>query len=290
MGSFLENVHVKWLERKLNKIAQEGKSFEVINAGHYGYHDAHELMFFLREGIRYNPDLLLKMYTGEYDDPEYVKEEDGRLKFFYRSYSVLQRRIRKIVVFLRTHTHLGSFLLDRIMDNPNLRRYISRLVNPDLFIPEERERYAVFPEWHPKVANIDRKTALGQKVIFQAATASTSFTSLNKLIFQEFAQQMSGIGGKAIMVDNWSILSPQQINFLQRLGISVCGITLENPQGYPLERPVKKDSYDKFLVSHRFGYGNNEIVANEILKFLIENNFVKIDKKKFDSYLKGDLQ
>jgi len=296
MGSYLQNLHVKWLEKKLNKIARDGYKFEVINAGHYGYHDAQELIFFLREGIKYKPDLLLIMYTGQYDDPDFVAEENGKLKVFYRSYTPNQKKIRNFVNFLRTHTHLGNFVLDRMRKNPIFKWLVKIFIKLNL-IPQEKVRYAMFPEWDDLVKGIDKNSELGKKVILQT-NKMEEFKPVNKLLYIRFAQEMSNLGGKVVVIDTWSILRPLQIQFLKEKEISICNIPCveseieavdkkfkssnishlnficKNPEDYPIERPGRAGLYDKFLDLHRYGYGQNEIVANQILKFLIENKFV----------------
>ena len=61
----LETNFARQLETLLNESAPEGLTFEVINAGHFGLGTTQEYLYYITEGRRYDPDLvLLGFYVG----------------------------------------------------------------------------------------------------------------------------------------------------------------------------------------------------------------------------------
>lgn len=92
----LDDHVVKRVERELNHPAPPGTHVEVLNAGHSGWGTDNALLFFLHEGWRYRPDVVVLMFnTGNdvlenhrplitsamaYPDKPYYRLVDGRLE------------------------------------------------------------------------------------------------------------------------------------------------------------------------------------------------------------------
>ena len=114
MGSFFANLHAKWLEKKLNESGYPYK-IEVINAGHYAFENDQEYIFYLKEGRKYSPDIVIVMYTGDEASPTYATlDENGKLVLHYKEFTPSQKLYRNVVSFIRRNTHFGSFILDRL--------------------------------------------------------------------------------------------------------------------------------------------------------------------------------
>lgn len=270
MGSFLENLHVKRLEKRLNSFGLPIK-FEVINAGHYAFDNAQELMFYLREGKKYHPDLVMVMYAADTASPEYALAEGGKLQLFYKDFTLWQKIYREIVASVRANSHLGNFLLNRL----------SRIRSLDHLLREwgwkEREAaWAKFPQDHPSLDLIaEADSAIAEQVTITSQNVA-GFSEADKLIWKRFREELKKDQGEFVLINNFPAAFPaENERFLEKEGILFFSIQWQPQEARRLkENDIQKGSYDKFLDSHRFGYKQHPLVSEQILVFLAQNRLI----------------
>ncbi|MBI2144018.1 SGNH/GDSL hydrolase family protein [Candidatus Woesearchaeota archaeon] len=95
------------LEHMLNSNRESPYSYEVINAGVGGYGTEQELIFLMREGLKYNPDIVLLSFYS--NDPSDNLRHD--LSVLQGNELVLKPlnssvKLRKLRVYLSSHFHL----------------------------------------------------------------------------------------------------------------------------------------------------------------------------------------
>ncbi|MFA5147122.1 MAG: GDSL-type esterase/lipase family protein [Candidatus Omnitrophota bacterium] len=78
-GVNLEDSYPKRLERILNG-KYPGRKFEVINVSVYGYNTAQEFELLKREGMKYDPDLVILGFFFNDGEPQYVMPRDPSLE------------------------------------------------------------------------------------------------------------------------------------------------------------------------------------------------------------------
>jgi len=150
-GTRLDDVVTEVLERRLNG-RDDGVPYEVINCGVAGYGTDQELLLFQREGIRYDPDLvLLFFYVNDVWNnhsnrgigsergykPYFEVQRNGMLAL--RGVPVPKtshwedRRPRGLRGLLWSRSHLYAFVMDRIAGgtlSEQSRRYYAGLYAP----------------------------------------------------------------------------------------------------------------------------------------------------------------
>lgn len=258
MGSYLENLHSKRLEKKLNSMGSPLK-FEVINAGHYAFDNAQELIFFDLEGKRYKPDLVFVFYSGDTADPKYASIENGALKLHLQTYTFWQKVRRSVISFLRQHSDLGTLVLDRMTGSEFLSRLMLR------FGLKEKNVYATFPKDHPAVSAISDK-AVADQVVY--SENGSDFKYIDKQIYLELKKKVEEGGGKLIFMGVTNI-DPSRVKWLEENGFLVMKTDIDLKQmGRDREEDIRTGKYDEALDSHRFGYKRNEIVAQKMLDFI----------------------
>ncbi len=84
----LEKSFSRMLEKKLNSIGESGYKFEVINMGVGGYSTVQEYLYFVKEGVKYEPDLVVLAFFPENDIYENLKPdfETGAGEIMLRPY------------------------------------------------------------------------------------------------------------------------------------------------------------------------------------------------------------
>jgi hypothetical protein len=255
MGSFFENLHAKWLERKLNSLGYPYR-IEVINAGHYAFDNANEYMLFLMEGKKYSPDIVIVMYTGDTVSPDYAVFENGRLLLRYKNFTFSQKIYRLFVSWIRRNSQLGSFLLNEVT---NLSRVKLFLVNQGF---KEKDKAIVSPD------------RLAEQIPFSDA---------DKAIWLSFKEETEKNNGKFIFMnctyypDNprKSSLSEEDRSFIKNNKILLLEIIATVEAAKRLKNEEKRlGIYDKFYDSHRFGYKANEKVADRVISFLLSQKLL----------------
>lgn len=109
----LEQTHAKLLERMLNGPAQAGGRVEVINFGVSAYDTAQEWWYFRNEGVRYDPDVVVVIWTGEAGSP-FVRWVDGELVFLEPRFRRRDLAARAVKTWLKSRSHALCFLTDRL--------------------------------------------------------------------------------------------------------------------------------------------------------------------------------
>lgn len=264
MGSYLDNLHAKILEKKLNSAGSPVK-FEVINAGHYAFDNAQELMFFELEGKKYSPDIVFVFYSGDTAQAKYATLEDGKLKLHLQTYTFAQEVRRAVVSFLRHHSDLGTLLLDRMTGSNLLSGLMMKLRL------KEENVYAAFPKDHPAVSAVSGREIADKVVLSDDAYA---FREVDKQIYLELKNEVEKNGGKLVFMTVSGITSPKA-RWLKDNGFLLMETDIDFKQmGSDREEDIKAGRYDKALDSHRFGYKRNGVVAQQMLDFLRRNDLL----------------
>jgi len=252
MGSFFDNLHTKWLEKKLNKLGFPYK-IEVINGGHYAFDNANEYMFYLEEGRKYYPDIVMVMFTGDTASPDYASLDNGKLTLHFKEYSLSQLRYRQTVSWIRRNTHFGSFLLDKLT---NLSKLKKLLINKGY---KENDKFISGGEF-------------SQEPVFTNA----GFTDVDKAIWLSFKNKVENDSGKFVFINCIkSSLNDKKREFLNSIRI----LLLDNEATFKdskiiKEADLKAGIYDRFYESYRSGYKMNERFADTIMDYLLKNKLL----------------
>lgn len=207
----LEDLHAKRLERML-AARYPGTRVEVINFGVSAYDTAQEWWYFKTEGIRYGPDLVVVLWTGESGSP-FARLEDGQPIFVEPRYTRWERWSRNARTFLKVHFHTATFLMDRLGLNRSVRQFLdgpTPLQSPDPYsIPHVGLPTRPFsPEWRVQMAIFDdfSRTARrhGATLIvatrssheFRYITEATRLQPISELIVADL-QQVSDVEERA---------------------------------------------------------------------------------------------
>ena len=232
MGSPDKNLISSYLEDKI--------LLPVMNAGHYGFCNAQELMYYLAEGYKYKPNIVLIFYTGDTANPNYAVMEDGKLKLKWKTFTRKQKLYKNIVSAIRLRLHLGSFILNRLHDF----------------------------SWFEKIAD---RGGLNDKIPitnFDTYSVLDDFVSVDKHIWVKFKKEIEKNGSRLIIMNCMGEFTPPERAFFDLWGIEYFEITgLPNPN---IKRILDKESgvYDPAFESHRFGYKSNSIVSQKIYDYL----------------------
>ena len=256
MGSYFENLHAKWLERKLNDMGYP-YVIEVINGGHYAFDDAQEYMFYLKEGKKYSPDVVIVMFIGDEASPEYATiGVNGELALHYKEFTASQKLYRNIISMIRRKIHFGSFLLDRISRIKNIKSFLVKKgykekdapvisnTNVDKMVIKGEDGFkpvdeAIWISFRKEVEEKDRG-----RLVFLSCT-NTCLNEAKRMFLQDNKILVLEIDGK-VSKDSWKLKDEE----------------------------LRKGVYDKFYDSHRFGYKANEKVADDIIEFMLQHELL----------------
>lgn len=238
MGSSYENLHTTYLENM---------GISVINAGHYGFCNAQEYMYYLAEGKKYRTEIVLVFYAQDTANPNYAELKDEKLVLKWKKFTIPQKIYKRVVSFIRLYSHFGSFIVN------NLHRV-------------------------PSIDNFMRKEQLNEKIevtnLQHHHDNIIDFAPIDKVLFREFNQVVKADGATLILMNCMGDFSKEQREFLDGEGIPNFGITgLPGPDKVR-EEDKRMGRYDPLKESHRFGYRNNYLVADKIYQFLIIYRFL----------------
>lgn len=152
----MEDLVAKQLERLFSRCFPD-QAVQVINFGVSAYDTAQEWWYFKNEGVRYQPDVVVVLWTGEAGSP-FAKISDGRPVFVEPSYTRAQVWRRNVKTFLKVHFQTVSFLFDRLRTNRSLRQFQEALVGHPIKvtqygIPGNGPPLLPFsPEWETQLA------------------------------------------------------------------------------------------------------------------------------------------
>lgn len=110
---------------------------EVLNAGMSAYSSCKELRIYQEIGRRFDPDLVLRIYTGS--DERNAEDADiclvdgsGNLTIRERTYSTVQHVVRGIRSWIKTQSHFLTWVSGRLDELPLLREMRTKLTGPDV--------------------------------------------------------------------------------------------------------------------------------------------------------------
>lgn len=258
LGSYLENLHVKHLERKLNALGSETR-FEVLNGGHYAFDNAQELMWFLHEGRKYEPDVVLALYAHDAADAQYATVEHGELRLHEMVFTPAQRLYRTVVSWVRARSHLGNFVLNKVYQIQQLQGWLAAR--------RFKESPVAVPDVRPAVA--------GDADVHGAGAADKPFAQVDELIWLRFRDEAAAQGGRFAFVSAAPLDASQQ-RFLTESSIPSMTVQIPfNPDQRRAE-DLRAGRYDPRQDSHRFGYKANEVVADQVLGFLVRRGLLSV--------------
>lgn len=241
MGSPYNNLVHIWLNKKINGY--------TINAGHHGFDNAQELMWYLEEGRKYSPDIVIVFYANDKANPENAVIEDGKLVLKWREFTRKQKVYRNVASWIRLHTHFGSWLLTRIQRIGVVEGY---LVTEGLKEPQN-------PIVSPKTP------------LYEGG-----FRLIDKMIYQRLACEVESDNAVLVMLQCMGDWSDEQKEFFRDSGIYHMYIPSEWPEEGDIIRKRLKvhNIYNPQKESHRFGYEQNERVAQRIIEYLKGENLI----------------
>jgi hypothetical protein len=120
----LEDLHAKRLERMLADRYPASR-VEVLNFGVSAYDTAQEWWYFKTEGVKYDPDLVVLLWTGESGSP-FTRLEGGRPVFVEPRYTRAEVWTRNVRTFLKLRFHTATLLMDRLGLNRSVRQFLDR--------------------------------------------------------------------------------------------------------------------------------------------------------------------
>ena len=143
MVSPIEEVHSSVLERRLNRLFPKTK-FEVINMGVYAYNTCQELMQLEAEGLQYDPDAVILIYTM--DDLENLHSDlcrlnAGRLVIEPIKFSWMERTRTYVKGWIKSQIHFATFLQSQSRGLRNTaRNWAPAEDRPPKWAPTARDR------------------------------------------------------------------------------------------------------------------------------------------------------
>ncbi len=255
MGSSFENLISTRLQKSLNydskgnEFLKTGYGVQVINAGHYGFCDAQELLYYLMEGVTYYPDVVMLFYANDTANPKYAELKDGQLVLKTQDFSLNQRIYRRMVSEIRLHSQFGSLILNVMTNLPQMDRLLVK---------------GGYKEHIPYTHIAD----LGP--------SNEDFAAIDKEIFKRFRTETAVRSSKFVILKCLGDFSPKQKDFLDQEGIPYLFV----PESMILEGEKEKardlmfGSYDPKRESARFGYKANEKIARLLESYILNNNLI----------------
>lgn len=174
-----EQLFAKRLEQALNQYSEP--KVEVINFGVSAYDTAQEWQYFQKDGARYQPELVIVLWTGEAGSP-YVRLANGRAVFHEPEYSQLDRLGRDIKTFIKLHFHLVSLVFDRFGLNRSVQQFqgevdrgMGKAARDIWHLPSDQPALPFDPEWEEQMAIFEAFSrdveSIGAKLIVAARSA-----------------------------------------------------------------------------------------------------------------------
>ncbi len=233
MGSDYNNLVTTYLGRLLPYPSQ------ATNAGHYGFNNTQELMWYEREGTKYLSDIVLLFWADDQASGEYITK-DGVLK--YKTFNWKQKTYRNIVSFIRLRSHFGGWLLNRLNKSRPLKKYLIK------------EGY--------------KET--DKPIVDATHISGKHFKPIDGLIYKRLNESIEKDGGVLIMINCLGLWSPLQKEFLDENNIRYMDLDFDviAKNRAQKEIDIKEGVYRRELDSDRFGYKNNEAVSQMIVEYL----------------------
>ena len=251
MGSVFENLVATRLQKLFNydEFGQDTKkAVAVINAGHYGFCNAQEYMYYLAEGHKFSPDIVLVFYAQDTANPNYAELKEGQLILKWKKFTLSQKIYKNIASLIRLHSHLGSYVLNSLHRIPKIENFIrKKQLNENI-----------------KITSIDSRDTNN--------SSDWDFKPIDKILWREFNQLVKAENTTLILMNCMEDFTRKQKEFLDSENILHFAII---DSGAFKIYDKRKESYNPKKESHRFGYGGNEIVAEIIYRFLEERGLVK---------------
>lgn len=261
MGSFQDNLITSYMDRDLLPV------YHVINAGHYGFDNAQEYLWYKMEGYKYKPDIVLLFYAEDRAAGEWIRYSNNGAQFeiISKTFTWEQRLYRNIVSFVRLRSHSGNWFLNRL----NRISCYKRLLQRKGF--KEKDKLVMNCETQPLFDSPSDKV---EKRISNPKSnetfEGTGFRLIDASIFLALDREVKKTGGVLVMVKCMGKWSEVQRNFFENCNIRYMDLDYEViiKNRAQKEIDIKAGVYKRELDSDRFGYKNNEAVAGMIVEFL----------------------
>lgn len=280
VGVELEDTFLALLERDLN-LRENGKYFEVINAGVQGYGTDQELTFLKFRGFEYQPDLvILGFYPNDIIDnimPNF-SVVNGYLAMEERGLST-QEEIKRplldykmILMLVKNEIHTFRFFINRLNNNPVFKRYFLKAV--DNLKKSRKNRIEIYSK------NLNQIESEGWKKTKEYLSAINEIVKENsaKLLIvyiperlQVYQTQWEHVKKQwNITEKDYDIAAPAKIlsTFCKENNIPFLDLMPT------LKSRVKKGDDLYYELDPHFSVKGNEVVAQLIYRKIIEDNLI----------------
>ena len=176
-----------------DSISTNIERVEVINAGVYAYESCQELRLFQERVLKFNPDIVLLIYTQELDqNNNFCKLNGQKLEYIDFEYSRAQYTLRNAAGFIKAKSHLLNFL-NRVYlySFGGYTNMPEQLFSNFTYLPPDDYEYTISPKDPSKP--FSEYTTLNVKV--DPLPTSDNYRLLFS-IFKEFDNTVKGYGGK----------------------------------------------------------------------------------------------
>lgn len=120
---------VRQLEDRL-RAALPGRRVDVLNFGVSAYDTAQEWWYFRTEGARYQPDVVILVWTGESGSP-FARLVDGRPVFVEPAFTAWQHWRRDATTFVKRTLHTATFLAAALGLNRSVAEFHQQVAHAD---------------------------------------------------------------------------------------------------------------------------------------------------------------
>lgn len=291
MASFYENLFSTRLKKMLNGMYRNPR-FEVINAGHFAFDNAQELMFYLKEGRKYRPDLVIVLHALDRASTRFATEQEGVLQLHYQQFTWKQHMARWAITWVRMNSHFGSFVLDKLRDlksssgiMASLRVRLTREGTEKIETvgskkPETADAFPlgrgpdaqplmVFPPDHPNVAHLPEKLKKELRARGVIRAEAGKMPELDRHVWKHFGEEAARDGADLVILQIWDNslrLTPKELEEMKLKAYNLGASSFWTNDGYA--KAAAERIYDPRLDSHRWGYDGNRKVAQRILELL----------------------
>ena len=234
MGSSQENLFTSHMDTMLPP------THYVINAGHYAFDNAQELMWYEMEGVKYKPDIVFLFYTGDEASLEYAHISPTGLVLTPKVFTRTQIAYRAVVSLIRRNTHFGSWVLNRL----------NRLK------PVDKALIIAGPDTPPVMAG--------------------EFRPIDAMIYKRLNEAVNNAKGTLVMVHCYKDWSEGKVSFFRENNIRYLNLDYDVIKKCRRQKAIDiaEGNYDPMKESHRFGYKAPEAVSIMLIDYLKEEGLI----------------
>jgi lysophospholipase L1-like esterase len=207
---------------RFSELLEASLGVEVINAGISGYSTDQELLWFQEEGVKYNADLVILIFTGNdigdnerqlihtiYNKPRFVREDE---QLILKGYPVPKAGPKaKLIYFLSQHSALAYFLVRNYFELLSYRNVVVKADAADSFISGTNSTREPF---ELTVALLDeiRKTANSKGAQFMIVATDAWWNSPAEESYSDFIDTLETNGFLVLDVEAMAGFDPAKMH------------------------------------------------------------------------------